>query len=145
MSRRRMCVTSSTLDLIHHSIDFGRSMSEKRYTRDELQRAQGWPEHGSLCPKCEKHIPQFAELSESLEMRIKQLAIGGRTMMAIAELRAATGCPTSWAKLWVSHLGRPDSLGTTAPCPYCGKPLRTALAKQCFHCNNDWHVPATSR
>lgn len=24
-------------------------------------------------------------------------------------------------------------------CPYCGKKLRTAEAKQCFHCSADWH------
>jgi predicted Zn-ribbon and HTH transcriptional regulator len=28
---------------------------------------------------------------------------------------------------------------TTAPCPYCGKPLRTKKAKQCPHCFNSWH------
>lgn len=26
-------------------------------------------------------------------------------------------------------------------CPYCGKPLRTERAKQCFECGKDWHDP----
>ena len=25
------------------------------------------------------------------------------------------------------------------PCPYCGQPLRTSRAKQCFECHIDWH------
>ncbi len=27
----------------------------------------------------------------------------------------------------------------TKPCPSCGQPLRTSLAKQCLHCGEDWH------
>ena len=28
-----------------------------------------------------------------------------------------------------------------APCPYCGAPLRTAIARQCRFCKMDWHDP----
>lgn len=27
------------------------------------------------------------------------------------------------------------------PCPYCGKPLLSHQAKQCFQCGTDWHDP----
>ncbi len=35
----------------------------------------------------------------------------------------------------------PPEEPVTAPCPYCGQPLRTSSAKQCRFCRRDWHDP----
>ena len=113
------------------------------YTKDELIRlgVDALPSRGETCPKCGVVIPQFVDLSDRDEARLRHLILEGRQMMAMQELRSLTLCPVSWAKIWVLHSGRPEAVGTTAPCPYCDKPLRTALAKQCPHCNMDWHDP----
>lgn len=113
------------------------------YSKDELMflAVDAWPTRGEMCPKCRVVIPQFADLTEKDEARLRSLICEGRKMMAMAELRSLTLCPVLWAKIWVHHAGRADAVGTVAPCPYCGKPLRTALAKQCLHCNMDWHDP----
>jgi hypothetical protein len=42
-----------------------------------------------------------------------------------------------------SFYGRRKEDRPTAPCPYCGQPLRTARAKQCRHCRREWHDPRT--
>jgi hypothetical protein len=85
-------------------------------------------------------------LSVTDEQRVRELIREFRWIMAIKELRTATGCPLHWAQLWVEHAGRPRSGGEKpAPCPYCGMPLRTALAKQCRHCRRDWHDPQDLR
>jgi hypothetical protein len=113
------------------------------YTLDEIRRLaeDAVPTRGPVCPKCGLCIPQFADLTEKGEARLRRLIVENRKIMATQELRALTRCPLTWAKIWVSHSGRADAIGTTAPCPYCGKPLKTALAKQCPHCNMDWHNP----
>jgi hypothetical protein len=116
-------------------------MEGEPYTRAELEAVSGGrPTRGPLCPHCNLRIPQFAELSEADERRVRALIRQFRRLMAVAELRAATGCPLHWAQLWVEHAGRPQPEGEqTAPCPYCGMPLRSSLAKQCRHCRRDWH------
>ena len=113
------------------------------YTRQELE---GRPDtdaadRGALCPCCELRIPQFAELTDADAFRIRQLISQGQDHLAAAELRYATGCPARFARTRVTHSGRPKSVGTTAPCPYCQQPLVTALARQCRHCSMDWHDP----
>jgi hypothetical protein len=110
------------------------------YTRDELQRGfDGLPTRGPVCPKCRVHIPQFRDLVEQDEKRVRKLISDGRPDAAMYELSTFTGCPISWAKIWVLHSGRADAVSITAPCPYCGKPLMTARARQCQHCLMDWH------
>ena len=131
-SRRR--VNSTVIRLLE-------SMNEDPYTREEVVAAgNALPERGLVCHRCNAIIPQFKDLSYRDESRIRQTIRENRRMMAIAELRAASGCSLPWAKLWVYHEGRPKALeDETAPCPYCRMPLRTSLAKQCRHCLRDWH------
>lgn len=113
------------------------------YTRAELEsHPDTFPERGLLCPRCKVIIPQFAELRDSDAYRIKLLISQGQKLLAMAELEAATGCSKRFAKIWVLHSGRPHAVGTTAPCPYCGSNLVTALAKQCQTCFMDWHDPS---
>ena len=112
------------------------------YTRKELEEHPDLlPERGSYCPCCNARIPQFADLSDADAFRIRRLISQGQPSLAQAELVAATGCSRNFAKIWVLHSGRPNAVGTIAPCPYCGGPLATALAKQCKHCFMDWHDP----
>jgi hypothetical protein len=120
------------------------SLHPGAYSKDELicLTVDALPARGEKCPKCGAIIPQFVDVTEEHETRLRQLIRDNRPMMAMRELRSLTLCPVSWAKIWVSHSGKADGIGTTTPCPYCGKPLKTALDNQCPHCNMDWHDPA---
>jgi hypothetical protein len=108
-------------------------MDGEPYTRAELEAVSGgWPTRGPLCPHCNQRIPQFVELSGEDERRVRELIRQFRRVMAIAELRAATGSPLHWAQLWVEHVGWPKpDWEKPAPCPYCEMLLRSSLAKQC--------------
>ena len=123
-----------------------KAKSEHPYTNKELRQPQPqWPDRGLECPKCHTVIPQFADLTSEQLSRLHSLVMSDQKMMAVSELEALTGAPTRWAKIWVTHGGRPDVFGTTGPCPYCGQPLKTARAKQCPHCFMDWHDAANPK
>ena len=88
-----------------------------------LAAGDSFPERGLLCDRCKTKIPQFKDLSGRDESRIRQMIRQNRRMMAIAELRDATGCPLRWAKIWVYHEGRPKPLeNETTPFRIVGCP-----------------------
>ena len=92
------------------------------------------------CHHCGAVIPVFTNLSGVTERRVRELIRQGRDLMAIEELRHATGCGVADAKVWVQHRGRPwPAEYGTAVCPFCGGALRTSLARQCPHCSRQWH------
>lgn len=115
-------------------------MKKDSYSRSEVIAAGGnLPERGPTCHECGARIPIFEDLSEANEGRVRQCIRDGRPNMAMKELQVATGCSVGWAKLWVSHNGRPTPAVELTPCPFCAMPLRTSLAKQCRFCSRDWH------
>jgi hypothetical protein len=110
------------------------------YIRDEVRASDGsFPTRGLICERCKIRIPQFQDLSSADETRIRALIGQRRSATAMEELVAATGCPMRWAKIWVTHSGRPHARLDGPPCPYCGKALATSRAKQCLSCGADWH------
>ena len=115
-------------------------VEKNSYSRSEVLAARHkLPERGPVCHECGARIPVFEELSQADEQRVRDCIRENRHLSAMQELRAATGCSLGWAKLWVQHNGRPKPSKLPTPCPYCEKPLRTSLAKQCRYCLRDWH------
>jgi hypothetical protein len=85
--------------------------------------------------------PNLSPLSEAVEAEIAELIRTGPTAVAIKELYERTGWNAGDCVRWVHE--RKMRLGPQPPpCPHCGVPLRTALAKQCVSCGMDWHDPA---
>jgi len=120
----------------------GAENSDEPYSRDEIEGVgDELPKRGPICWKCKNHIPRFRDLSSDDEERLRKLIDEGQRVVATKELRLITKCKISWAKLWVLHAGRPHPADPVAPCPYCGKPLVTAKARQCRYCLMDWHDP----
>jgi hypothetical protein len=116
-------------------------MDRTPYSRAEIEGSQSLPTRGERCMHCGAIIPDFVELTPEQARTIRDLISQG-PIKAIKALREQTGCSLSWAKLWVEHRGNAqDEFFNTGPCPYCGRPLRSAEAKQCRHCHRDWHDP----
>src|SRR5262245_33819108 len=115
-------------------------MDSAPYTRSELDRISDdeFPKRGNFCNKCQTHIPLFAEQSADEERRIRKLESKVQQMV---ELRKITGCTIRWAKIWALHPDgpQPHRRESGPPCPQCGEPLRTPMAKQCVNCGADWH------
>jgi len=113
-------------------------MADQTYTREELEKfGDGFPDKGLFCKKCKTFIPQFAELSEQDKRRIKRIS-SSQPILAMKELIFSTGCSITFAKIWLTHEGKPEVM-YDYPCPFCGEQLRTSEAKQCRHCLRDWH------
>jgi len=94
------------------------------------------PERGKPCP-CGVLVPDFEGLTLRAVMQMKRLRDADDVRALIVEL---TGCPRSWADIWVLHhrLGCPRARDK-GRCPFCGGELRTYVARQCRHCGADWH------
>ncbi len=110
------------------------------YTREEIDRvgANTLPWRGPYCWKCRNFIPKFAVISPDEAQHLLTLP----KIEAFREIRARTGCSLLWAKIWLLHPHGPHPMFPDAngpPCPYCGRPLRTAKAQQCLECGADWH------
>ena len=115
------------------------SMEKDSYSRAEVLAAvDGLPQRGPFCEVCNARIPVFEDLSEADEQLVRQCIRERQYITAIGKLRLATGCSILWARVWVDHTAK-EYPKETAPCPYCGMPLRTPIAKQCRFCGRDWH------
>ena len=116
-------------------------MELESYTEEEVIKLGNEPPvKGILCPRCKSHIPEFKNLGTEDAESIRRLIRSGKLLEPMQELRRLTGCSLLWAKIWTLHPDGPDTReDKKAPCPFCGKPLRTESAKQCRHCKRDWH------
>jgi hypothetical protein len=85
-------------------------------------------------------------LDPVLEAEIRTMIAQGNTIAAIKRVRESMGCGLSKAHEWVDRMIQAGGFtirneSTGKHCPYCGKPLATDRAKQCFSCGMDWHDP----
>jgi len=81
------------------------------------------------------------QVGPEVEAELSALIGEGHTIAAIKRLREATGVNLGMAKQIVAQRIEFKTQTPRPPCPYCGQPLRTMLAKQCLECGMDWHDP----
>jgi hypothetical protein len=119
------------------------------YTPDEIVReGESMPTKGLFCPACETYIPYAFGMTQEVETILRAQLSNGKRIEVINTLRQQVGFPLSWTKIWVLHPNGPEPAPPAPPAtpyPYCGKPLRTAQAKQCRFCRRDWHDPNNLR
>jgi len=96
------------------------------------------------CTCCGIPLPvDNIKIPAELELHVRQLIREGKPVSAVKELASSLHISLGDAKFWVDHSGELIGRGMqTGPCPYCGKELRTDIAKQCRHCLLDWHDPS---
>lgn len=125
------------------------SVNPYPYSYNEAsQFGDGFPDRGDHCEKCQTYIPQFEGFGAHEQEIWRNLLKTEGHEAADDHIMALTGCSARWAKIWRLHPDGPTSrvphengiprLEETAPCPFCGKALRTKKAKQCPHCFENW-------
>ena len=107
------------------------------------------PDHGGSSPQdaipIESVSAEYAWLWEHLPglslVHQRLTEFEGRPLDALT-VRAETGEEREIYFDISSFFGLERARRSSAtPCPYCGEPLRTARAKQCFICGMDWRDP----
>ncbi|MEN6493168.1 MAG: hypothetical protein ABFD16_02645 [Thermoguttaceae bacterium] len=95
-----------------------------------------------------RDVPRWSELPERDREEVWKLLSLGQNVQATRYYRQASGLNLAEAKdaieLLLTYSPPKPVIPETKPCPYCGEPLRTLLAQQCFACGADWHVKPPS-
>jgi hypothetical protein len=81
------------------------------------------------------------QVGPELEAELSALIGEGHTIAAIKRLREATGVNLGMATQIVAQRIDFKAQKERQPCPYCGKLLRSMIAKRCLECGLDWHDP----
>ena len=103
---------------------------------------EGFPDSGIKCKKCGTYVPQFEGFGEQEKGEWKDILETHGDEKADEFLMTVTGCNARWAKIWRVHphgaLQKDPEFSAGTACPYCGKALRTTVAKQCPYCFQSW-------